>query len=251
MIEKAINKILELGKVEYICDTGGREYTSKRLIPVPEPAPVVLLLDTLQGLIDYLKSGFDGEEIGCITGGDECGCSCDHSGLRVALHVKSPHVVEAFLPVSGPWKDRVTVASAQWGRQSFPFGQWLDQEPFVIKMQAMFRTDNDWDAVMAVAGKIVCEDKAELMDNGISQAVTVTRGVRKDSGIILPNPVVLRPVRTFTEVEQPASAFVFRMKSDPVALSLHEADMGAWEMMAKERIRAYLVEQLPGVPVFV
>jgi hypothetical protein len=103
---------------------------------------------------------------------------------------------------------------------------------------------------MDVAGRIVCEDKAELHDDGVAQAATISRGIRKESGIILPNPVLLRPVRTFTEVEQPESRFVFRMRPEPVSLSLHEADMGAWEMVAKEKIRQYLVEQLPGVPVF-
>jgi hypothetical protein len=133
----------------------------------------------------------------------------------------------------------------------------MDQENFLIKLQAMFMRQNhreevnDWQKVMDVAAKIICEDRAEITDNGIAQAVTVSRGVKKESGVILPNPVILRPVRTFTEVEQPASAFVFRMRSEPVTLCIHEADMGAWEMEAKQSIKAYLEGELPGVPVFV
>jgi len=258
MLKAFVEKVIDLAKIEYIRDEDGREYTSKRLIPVPEPAPPVLLVDTLQGLVDYLRSGFDEEEIGrVLTGAETTVFAPESLPLAVALHVKSPHVVDAFLPVREPWKERVVVASAQWGRTPFPFGQWMDQENFLIKLQSMFVRQNhkeevnDWQKVMDIAAKIVCEDRAEIVDNGIAQAVTVSRGVKKESGVILPNPVILRPVRTFTEVEQPASAFVFRMRSEPVALSLHEADMGAWEMEAKQSIKVFLEGELPGVPVFV
>jgi len=258
MLKEAIEKILDLAKFEYFQDSQGREYTTKQLKPIPEPVAPLLMVDTLRGLVDYLRSGFDEEEIGHALPEESAGGELmDCKALRVALHVKSPYAVDAFLPISEPWKERVVVAAAQWGRSPFPFGVWMDQENFLIRLQAMFvrpnHTEevNDWQKVVDVAGKVVCEDKAELTDNGVAQAVTVSRGVRKESGILLPNPVILRPVRTFTEVEQPASAFVFRMRSEPVTLSLHEADMGAWEMEAKQSIKAYLEGELPGVPVFV
>lgn len=33
------------------------------------------------------------------------------------------------------------------------------------------------------------------------------------------------------------------------SLALYEADMGAWKMVAKENIRKFLMEELPGIPV--
>jgi hypothetical protein len=232
MLKAFAEKVLDLARVEYLEKADGRQYASKEMKPIREPLLPVLGLNTLKGLVDYLKSGFDGDP-------------------KVALHILSAKEVVAFLPISGPRKDRDCVVAVNWGRKIFSFGAWLDQENFSIGMQAAFVRDKDWQTVVDVASKIVCEDKAELMDNGISQAVTVSRGVRKENGVILPNPVVLRPVRTFTEVEQPESPFVFRMRSDPVALSLHEADMGAWEIVAKENIKAYLEAELPGIPVFI
>lgn len=244
MLKEAIEKILSLAPVEEHT-IGGRNYTERTLVEVRDPEPPVLVVNTLQGLVDYLRSGFDASEIGMIKHPDR------PDTPLVALHIVSPKRVEVFQPISGPWKRRVTILQAQWSRTPFPFGDWLSQEDFVIKMQAMFQSSESWQPVMDVAGRIVCEDKAELHDDGVAQAATISRGIRKESGIVLPNPVSLKPVRTFTEVEQPESRFVFRMRSEPkIQLSLHEADMGAWEMAAKQNVKEFLEGSLPGVPVF-
>ncbi len=250
MLEKAINRILSLADVKTL-SFGGRDYTTAALQPVKEPTLPLLEVNTLKGLVDYLKSGLDLKEIGnyvnVIDGGE-----VPEDYLRVALHIVSPLQVLAFLPVEGPWKKRVPVVQATWNRRTFPFDDFLSQENFVIKLLATVQegADTDLEKVLEFAGKIVCEDKAEITDNGVSQAVTVQRGVRQESGRVLPLRPSLKPVRTFTEVEQPVSTFVFRMRSEPVALALFEADMGAWEMVAKENIKKYLETELPGVPVF-
>lgn len=63
----------------------------------------------------------------------------------------------------------------------------------------------------------------------------------------------LRPYRTFLEVEQPESAFVFRMKQDnygSVMCAVFEADGGAWKMDATQAIKEYLQRELDGMPQF-
>lgn len=70
---------------------------------------------------------------------------------------------------------------------------------------------------------------------------------------VIPSPVRLKPYRTFTEVDQPESDFVFRMKEDKydgVQCALFEADGGAWKLHAMESIQEYLEEQLKGVDGF-
>lgn len=70
---------------------------------------------------------------------------------------------------------------------------------------------------------------------------------------VVPSPVRLKPYRTFTEVDQPESNFVFRMKEDKyegVQCALFEADGGAWKLHAMESIQEYLEEQLEGVEGF-
>jgi hypothetical protein len=163
MIKAFVEKILDLAVIEHYFTSDGREFTSKKMVPVEDPGFPILKVNTLKGLVDYLKSGFDGEEIG----GDPA---------RVALHIISPTVVQAFLPVSGAWRNRDYIISATWDQTPFPFGDWLSQESFVIKLMATFKQDEDLDKILEVAGKICCEDKAEVIDDGVTQAVTYQRG---------------------------------------------------------------------------
>ncbi|MNW60692.1 hypothetical protein D3C74_386970 [compost metagenome] len=62
---------------------------------------------------------------------------------------------------------------------------------------------------------------------GMTQSVVAKTGVATVEDVKVPNPVLLAPYRTFVEVEQPESSFVFRMKDGPSA-ALFEADGGAW-----------------------
>ena len=59
----------------------------------------------------------------------------------------------------------------------------------------------------------------------------------------VPNPVTLRPYRTFMEVEQPAISCVFRLRQGHM-LSLHEADGGLWRLEAIQSIKAFLVQAM-------
>src|SRR5699024_2066082 len=77
-------------------------------------------------------------------------------------------------------------------------------------------------------------------DDGVSQAVTINTGIASASDVKVPNPVTLKPYRTFVEVEQPASEFVFRMKDGPSA-ALFEPDGGAWRNEAISNIHDFLV----------
>lgn len=63
----------------------------------------------------------------------------------------------------------------------------------------------------------------------------------------MPNPVVLAPYRTFTEVEQPKSPFVFRIRQtgDEVQAALFAADADAWKREAIANIRDWFEQHIP------
>ena len=83
-------------------------------------------------------------------------------------------------------------------------------------------------------------------DDGISQAVTAKTGVALVAEVKVPNPVTLRPYRTFLEVDQPAISCVFRLRQGPM-LSLHEADGGLWRLEAIQSIKTYLEKAMEGL----
>ena len=64
----------------------------------------------------------------------------------------------------------------------------------------------------------------------------------------VPNPVKLIPYRTFAEIEQPSSLYVFRVRDDgngAPAFKLVEADNGLWKHAAMLKIKDYFEHELP------
>lgn len=64
-------------------------------------------------------------------------------------------------------------------------------------------------------------------------------------------PVSLIPYRTFLEVPQPASDFVFRIsegRGGAPAFKLVAADGGLWKSQAVDNVKNYLVKALADVP---
>lgn len=62
----------------------------------------------------------------------------------------------------------------------------------------------------------------------------------------------LRPYRTFREVEQPASEFVFRLRSlngEVPWCALFEADGGKWKLDAVLKIKAWLEAEELKIPI--
>ena len=93
---------------------------------------------------------------------------------------------------------------------------------------------------------------ATICDGQVQLMATVTSGARGKENKLVPSPCILRPIRTFIEVEQPASDFIFRLRTgaeDKVLAGLFEADGGAWKITAMSNIVKYLRETLKGVEI--
>lgn len=89
----------------------------------------------------------------------------------------------------------------------------------------------------------VKDPRAVVVDSGVTQEVSVRRGVALKEQQTVQPIVHLQPYRTFLEVAQPASDFLLRIDKDGHP-ALYEADGGAWKLEAKRSIAAYLGEQL-------
>ena len=83
----------------------------------------------------------------------------------------------------------------------------------------------------------------QTADDGVSQKVTINKGVVTAEDVTIKNPVYLVPLRTFYEVEQPASPFVLRF-NEGADVALFEGDGGAWKLKAVKNIKDWLDNQL-------
>jgi len=219
---EAIEYIVGLGVTD-IYEENGQHYSTNKLHLLEEPRAAQLEVHSLSGIVEYLKSKFDGE-------------------FAMMVHVESPTEVTVFTQLNNDRKREYLVRATAM-LPSFRFENWYDPETFNIKLQSAFVQNVDRDVVLKVVGNIKEEDVKTYGDNGVTQTVTAKVGVAQVGQVEVPNPVSLAPYRTFVEVEQPPSNFVFRMKNGPTA-ALFEADGGAWKLEAMKNIKTYLEEQL-------
>lgn len=125
----------------------------------------------------------------------------------------------------------------------FDFDEYHSQEKMIIALQAQFAETKDRNIIMRVVGNLKDEIVHQMTDDGVSQQVQIKSGAASVDNVQVPNPVSMRPYRTFLEVEQPESKFVFRMR-DGGQSALYEADAGMWRLVAKKSIKEYLENEL-------
>ena len=167
--------------------------------------------------------------------------------------INSPQAVVLRSTLLGQKRERETLltASLDSDMESFPFGIFISQEDFIIKLHSLFekKEGDDFDYVATMVSKTVQADTADTDDDGITQHVTVKRGISgalKEKGETKPI-VRLSPYRTFREIAQPESQFLLRIRTGDngaVQAALFEADGGVWRNEARLRIAAYLKEHI-------
>ena len=123
--------------------------------------------------------------------------------------------------------------------------QWLDQEDFMIMLQSCFMDSDDKKNLLKVAGNVESRTVQSYGDDGVTQKATIKSGIASKTDVIVPGRVSLSPYRTFMEVDQPESDFVFRIRDDKEPMfKLIEADGGAWKMRAVAAISCYICDRL-------
>lgn len=191
-------------------------------------------LSTLTSLVDYIK--------------EDMRADFPDARPKMIVHVVSETNVRLVTQFNGDM-DRWEVVDVNARVPDVVLNRFLDQETFIIQMQSMFTDSPDKAIVMQVAGNVEDRTVANYGDDGISQKATIKTGLVNSEDVIVPNPVRLRPFRTFHEVEQQEIEFVFRMKNTQggVSCALFEADGGAWKFRAVHKIAEYLKKELAGV----
>ena len=235
MINKeALEYLVNLGIMENpITEVEGKPYSVKQLIPVREIGPAALELNFLDSLVTYLKNETD----------------FSHKSNKLIIEIKNPTEIALRTQIVGNFNERLTPVECTALISPFPWGRFIDPEEFIIMAQSRFVETEDLAKIRAIVGNVKSEEVFQFSDDGVSQQVTAKSGIARVENVVIPPRVKLAPYRTFIEVEQPESEFVFRAKKSDVlpCFALFEADGGAWRIEAMKRIKAYLEEQLEGI----
>lgn len=229
MITKAIDRILELSKPNIVEYSDG-DFSDKELYRInTERRASAIRMTTLTGLVDYIKGTKDFK-------------ACDY-----IVHVISPTRVVLISELDSE-RGRETLVDVEADIPDFPFGRKIGHEEFIIGVQAKFVDDDSTDKalILKFAGTVKSGSVTEYSDDGITQKATVKQGVATMTEAVVPSPCRLAPYRTFSEVKQPTSSFIFRLddKTGEVTCALHEADGGAWRNEAMTNIAKFLSEKL-------
>ena len=222
-LKEALGYVVELGnhaaKTEVV-EIAGKTYARsgggklERYDEADYAKPVTA--STLTALSDYIEN-----------------CHEEFRGRKMIIHVESPTEVHL-----------VSVLDADRRRETL-----FRAEGFMLGLQANFQPTADLNLILKVSGNIEKKNNAAYSDDGVSQVVTMQTGVATKADALVPNPARLKPFRTFQEVPQPESNFVFRIGDDEEpTFKLVEAEGGIWRNEAIQNIKDYLATLLADMP---
>lgn len=232
MTRDALQYVVGLKTAE-VLDINGGKYVDKDVHRVDkELRASAIQMNTLTSLVDYLKAGVDS------------------MADKMLVQVVSPMKVRVLSMLDADRK-REELVDVEAMIPDFEYGRYMGNERFIIALQSKFIDNDDRALLLQFAGTVKDESIAQYGDDGVTQKATIKTGITSVRDAVVPNPVNLRPFRTFIEVEQPESAFVFRMKQgNGVECAIFEADGGAWKNAAMKSIKDYLQFELVELPQF-
>lgn len=231
LIPKDAVAAIQAGVETKTIEIGGDIFTTREVfLPPKEPTATTVGVRTLTGLVEFVNNF-------------QWKTRIDH------IHVASAARVFVAGPIEGRHNQRTYYAQAdRIAGGKFSFGQYLEQEDFIIAAQTCFVPSNSRATLLALVGSLKEEGVRQLDDDGITQTVAVRQGISMSSERKVPNPVVLQPYRTFPEIAQPESPFVLRVRKGGECALFETADC-EWELKAIQAIADFLKGKIEGVTI--
>lgn len=239
MLKALFDRIREYKDIQTV-EVGDRTYSNvnlKWVNPKELDGPGALTVHTLSGLADYIR------------------LDAPHLNKDIEINNDLPfiHVVDfnkvALRGKVDPANEnrRYCYAEATLRDSSFNFGTWMELENFIIALQSEFVPSETIETILDYLGNLANEHVMENKDDGFSQTIQVRTGITTKSKVTIENPLILKPWRTFRELEQPESACILRLRKDDHGLKagLWEADGDEWKLKAINRIHEWFKEELP------
>ncbi|MGE4274079.1 MAG: hypothetical protein AB7E31_14655 [Desulfitobacterium sp.] len=220
MIKEALQYLMGFRDVEII-DHDGIKYSNQQLVKFPEIKPnKIIETRSLASIVDLVKSELEHRRI---------------DGLKIFVQVKTPTEV-IVLTSLGDNLDRMSLYSAIADIPNLSLNNFIDLEKMNIHLKSCFLPTDDREKVIQILGNVTEEAVKRSTDDGFSQTVVAKVGIAQKGNVAVPSIVVLKPFRTFLEVDQPESEFLLRMRTGS-EVALFEADGGAWKMKARKNVK--------------
>lgn len=211
-IVKDIQQIVEDNKVQVI-EVGERRFSTKQLNEI-RPIKYIanqLRFSDLSSVVEIVKR------------------ELDRFDCPLYINIKSESCVEVVSSLDTEKAREIPYCAIAEGSR-YNFGRGYDYENFVIALRSLFVQNEETATLLQLLKKVA--------DDGITQQVVAKQGAQLAQNVKVSPIYKLAPFRTFIEVEQPESEFLFRL-SDRTTFTLYEADGGAWKIKAKANIRAF------------
>ena len=233
MLKAAIEKILDLAQPvtirigdETFLRNGDYVRLNRELLAHP------MEVGTLSAVLDYIVSGADEHAL--------------DDKRRYIIHVRDHKHVNLCMELNGD-KHREVLLQASTEPARFREGVFMDVETFIINMQQFFVDSENVRALVQLVSNVTDSKSVQQTDDGSTQSVVARSGLSMVRQVNVPNPVSLAPYRTFREIEQPESPFVFRLRGgeNGVTAALFSADGNAWQYDAVQRIKDYFICHIP------
>lgn len=209
----------------------GKTYANRNLTRYDKkPKAAYITAKTLSSMVDYIEH-----------------CNNEFTGKMIIQIIDEAEV--CLMSELDEEREREILFISRAETSEFRFDQWYDQERFMIELQANFQENEDREILLKMEGNVERKNDMAFSDDGKTQVATMQVGVASKADVIVPNPVTLIPFRTFLEIEQPESKFVFRIGNDNIPkFKLIEAEGGIWKTKAVESIKEYFSDMLRDMP---
>lgn len=116
------------------------------------------------------------------------------------------------------------------------------EEMIILLSTSFIMTENTEKFIESLSSLRVVEE-VEFNDDGVGQTVTAKKGASMNAKFQVQPIVKLKPIRTYAEIDQVESKFLFRVNKNG-SVCLREADGGQWMYETQKRIVAYLEDNL-------
>jgi hypothetical protein len=224
MLKELVEKITSLNENK-IHEINGEFYTEKRLERVApvinRPTPIKTY--SLDSIVKLISSEIDAVK------------------SRVFIQIEDVDEVVVFTSWDNMFVRSTLYTACFRGIEQSP--AWRSHDAAMIELRSRYVQNEGSEYLLNILSRITDENSVTSRDNGITQEVEARRGVSLASKEVIKPRVKLIPYRTFSEVEQPESEFLVRLREGG-EIGLFEADGGAWKLTARENIRKYFEENL-------